>query len=152
MNPNFLQTLRPILPSRRAPGIGRGVWPPPTEMLPVVSMPAVPQPYITFAPALAFMQPRSSSPPTVPPTMPSLPVISANAAAPVSAAPPMTSTSRPPPAPRPPSTHTDQSASQSSLLSRQNWMPPPNVAYIDQPTQPRPDGSRWVTGLLPAYA
>src|SRR3954467_15826425 len=142
MKPNFLQPLRPILPSSRAPGIGRSFWPPPSETLPVVSMPAVPNPYITFAPALAFMQPRSSSPPTVPPIMPSLSVPSANAAAPVSCAPPTRSTSSPPPAPTPPSTHTDQSASQSSLLSRQNWMPPPNVAYIDQPTQARPDGSR----------
>src|SRR3954451_14209655 len=151
MKANFLQPLRPILPSRRAPGIGRSFCPPPTEIEPVVSMPAVPHPYMTFAPALAFMQPRSSSPPTVPPTMPSLPVSSANAAAPVSCAPPITSTSSPPPAPRPPSTHTDQSASQSSLLSRQNWKPPPNVAYIDQPTQARPDGSRCVIGLLAAY-
>ena len=39
---NFLQPLRPILPSRRAPGIGRSFWPPPTEKPPAVSTPTVP--------------------------------------------------------------------------------------------------------------
>src|SRR5262245_44110283 len=151
MNANFLQPLRPILPSIRAPGIGRSFWPPPSETPPVVSMPAVPNPYITFALALAFMQPRSSSPPTVPPIMPTFSVASAKAAAPVSCAPPTTSTSSPPPAPTPPSTQIDQSAPQSSLLSRQNWNPPPNVAYIDQPAQTIPVGSCCVIGLLAAY-
>src|SRR6476659_7046114 len=150
MNPNFLQTLRPLLPSRRAPGIGRSFWPPPAEKLPVVSTPNVDGPTISFAPALACMQPRSSSPPTVPPTRPIFTVASAKTAAPVSCAPPTTSMSTPPPAPTPPSAQNDESAPQSSVLSRQNWKPPPKGAYIDQPAQDNPVGSFCVIGLLDA--